>query len=186
MKIRKANAADAAKIAPILLLAMEDIIYKFIGHSSKENALTFLRDMIALPRNQYSYDCCWILEEKGEIIGAANVYEGAKLHELRRPVAVYIKENYTKDFQPEDETEAGEYYIDCVGVHPDHQGKGIGTQIFLFLIEEYVNRQNQVLALLVDDENPHAERLYLRLGFKTVGKKQLVGKTLKHMQMSPG
>ena len=43
----------------------------------------------------------------------------------------------------------------------------------------------QTLGLLVDEANPLAEKLYLKLGFEFVGHKELVGKKMKHLQRKP-
>lgn len=185
MKIRKATPEDSRFITPYLLLAMEDIVYEFIGEKSYHKAIGFLNAMVAQKQNQYSYENCWVTENEDGIIGVACLYDGRKLHELRKPVAHYIKEQFAREFNPEDETLAGEIYIDCVGVNPNQQGKGIGSKIFAFLIEEYVIKQKQTLGLLVDYDNPKAEKLYLKLGFKIVGEKTLVGKRLKHLQYHP-
>jgi len=185
MIIRKAQPHDASSIAFCLMLAMEDIVYEFIGEKSYNKAIDFLNAMVAKRQNQYSYENCWVAENKEGIIAVACLYDGGQLQELRKPVAHYIKEQFAQEFNPEDETQAGEIYIDCVGVHPNQQGKGIGSKIFAFLIEEYVIKQKQTLGLLVDYDNPKAEKLYLKLGFKIVGEKSLVGKRLKHLQYHP-
>jgi N-acetylglutamate synthase-like GNAT family acetyltransferase len=185
MKIRKATPEDSKSIAYLLMLAMEDIAYAFITEKSYDKATQFLSAMASEKGNQYSYENCWVAENEEEIIAVASLYDGGKLHELRKPVANYIKEHFNRDFNPEDETQAGEIYIDCVGVNPNQQGKGIGSKIFAFLIEEYVIKQKQTLGLLVDYDNPKAEKLYLKLGFKIVGEKTLVGKRLKHLQYHP-
>lgn len=185
MVIRKAKQEDSKFIAPYILLAMEDIVYEFIGEKSYEKATEFLNAMVSEKGNQYSYENCWIAENEDGIAGVVNLYDGGKLHELRQPVAQYIKENFGRDLNPEDETQSGEIYIDCVGVNPNQQGKGIGSKIFEFLIDEYIVKQGKTLGLLVDNDNPKAEKLYLKLGFKTIGEKTLVGKTLKHLQYKP-
>lgn len=185
MKIRKAWPQDASSIAVLLLLAMEDIVYEFIGEKSYSKAIEFLKAMVTQRQNQYSYENCWVAETKEGIIAVACLYDGSRLQELRKPVAHYIKEHFAQEFNPEDETQAGEVYIDCVGVHPNQQGKGIGSKIFAFLIDQYVIKQKQILGLLVDYDNPKAEKLYQKLGFEIIGEKTLVGKRLKHLQYRP-
>ncbi|MEG1238492.1 MAG: hypothetical protein RSD30_13085, partial [Flavobacterium sp.] len=112
MIIRKAAASDSKYIAPILLLAMEDIIYKFICKDDYNSALEFLQHFVETENNQYSYQNCYVAEADNEIIGAVNLYDGADLQKLRNPIIEYVRNNYNPDFNPEDETQAGEYYID--------------------------------------------------------------------------
>ena len=180
--IRKATPNDSEAIAGYLLLAMEDIVYKFLGTNDYNQALKFIRYFVSNENNQYSYQNCWVTEEAGIIIAAVNLYNGARLRELREPVIQYVRKHFNKDFNPEDETQPGEYYIDTLGVDPAMQGKGVGSHLLKFLIDEYVLRQKCALGLLVDEENPVAKKLYLKLGFKVVGRKFLAGKPMEHLQ----
>ncbi|MCV9933569.1 GNAT family N-acetyltransferase [Flavobacterium sp. LS1R47] len=183
MIIRKATIKDSNDIATYLLLAMEDIVYKFIGEENHNKAKEFLLHFIEKENNQYSYQNCFVVEDDNEIIAAVNIYDGAKLHLLREPIAQYVRTHYNKQFNPEDETQKGEFYIDTLGVNPKCQGKGIGSKLLQFLIDEYVTKKQKTLGLLVDEGNPNAKKLYLKLGFKPVGNKTLVGKTLEHLQI---
>jgi len=182
MEIRKAKIEDTSSIANYMMLAMEDIVYKFISEENEEKATQFLKNLIARTGDQYSYENCWIAELDGETVGAAVVYDGGKLYELRDPVVQEIKKMTGRNYCPEDETQAGEFYIDCVGVNPNYQGKGLGTKFFQFLIDEYVYNRKKTLGLLVDKDNPGAKKLYLKLGFEVVGEQELAGKEMEHMQ----
>lgn len=182
MIIRKSKPEESKVVASCIALAMKDIVCHFIGEDSSGKAIHFLDCLIREKGNQYSYENCWVVESDNEIVAAAVVYDGARLKELRKPVANTIKIMFNRDFHPEDETQAGEYYIDCVGVIPNQQGKGIGTQVFLFLINEYANQKDKTLGLLVDKKNPKAKQLYLKLGFEIVGEKILAGKKMEHLQ----
>lgn len=183
MIIRKATKGDKTSIVNYLLLAMEDIVYEFIGEKSPVKAEVFMSYLVELENNQYSFQNCWVVEENEEVIAAVVIYDGGNLHELRKPVKEYISENYNKPFNPEDETQEGEFYIDSLGVDLKQQGKGIGSKLLRFLIDEYVFQQKQKLGLLVDKENPGAKKLYLKLGFQVVGEKTLVGKQMEHLQI---
>ena len=183
MIIRKATPRDAKAIATHLLLAMEEIVYGFIGERNGARALAFMQHFAAQEANQYSWQNCWVAEQDGEVLAAANVYDGAKLHELRAPVLEHIRSHFHKDFQTEDETGPGEYYLDTIGVEGNHQGKGIGAKLLQFLIDEYVTRGGETLGLLVDEENPQAKRLYVKLGFKPVEKRVLFSKLMEHLQI---
>lgn len=183
MRIRRATLNDADFIATYLLLAMEDIVYKFIGAKDESKAKEFLLYFAKKENNQYSFQNCWVAEIGKEVVAAVNLYNGARLNELRTPVIEYIRSKFDRDFEIEDETGEGEYYIDSLGVNQGYQGKGIGSQVLQFLIEKYVNQQDQTLGLLVDEENSLAKRLYLKLGFESIGEKFLFGKRMEHLQI---
>lgn len=185
MNIRKATSEDASSIMEHMFLAMEDILYEFIGTKDADKARELLLFFIARENNQYSYQNCLVAEIGEEIAGSINIYDGARLQELREPVVRYIRTNFGLDFKPEDETERGEYYIDTLGVSPGYQGKGLGTEILQFVIREYVNGLGRTIGLLVDVENQKAETLYLKLGFEMKGQKVLAGKKMKHLQRQP-
>lgn len=182
-RIRKAQPEDAKLLAPVLILAMEEIVFRFIGINSKEKALLFLERMISQPANQYSYENIWLIEKEGKLAGAACVYDGALLEKLRQPVLDEIFSLFGRSFIPEDETQSGEIYIDSVSVSPDMQGKGIGSELFSFLIHLHVESKKETLGLLVEEENPNALKLYLKLGFQPKGEKILVGKKMIHLQI---
>lgn len=180
--IRRAVPEDSHQVASLIALAMHDIILRFIGEDSEAKAQQLLYRLVSKKGNQYSFENCWVAEIEKEVVAAACIYDGAKLKVLRKPVAEEIAGMFGRNFNPEDETQAGEFYIDSVGVMPSHQGMGIGTKIFEFLIEEYVYTRKKVIGLLVDKENPDAKRLYLKLGFKYSGDKNLAGKQMEHFQ----
>lgn len=162
---------------------MEDILYKFIGEENEEKAMNLLLFFVEGKGNQYSFENCLIAEENGEVIGSINIYDGAELDNLRVPVVEYIRSHFNLDFNPESETEAGEFYIDSFGVNRSQQGNGVGTKLLQYVIDEYVMKNNQTLGLLVDEDNPLAKKLYLKLGFEVVGKKTLASKKMEHLQM---
>jgi ribosomal protein S18 acetylase RimI-like enzyme len=181
--IRKATLNDSPAIASCLLVAMKDIVYKFIGENNAERAKEFMLYFVENVNNQYSYQNCWVAEANDKVAGAINLYDGALLNELRQPVVEYLRSKFGKELNVEDETQAGEFYIDTIGVHPDQQGKGIGTKLLQFVVDDFVTKRGQTLGLLVDDENPDAKRLYLKLGFKGAGKRLFLGKNMEHLQI---
>lgn len=183
LQIRKAMPADSSEIATILLLAMEEIVYEFLGVRDKQAAFHFMEQMVSTENNQYSWQNAHVMHAEDKIAGAVIVYDGARLHELRKPVAEYIRAHTSLPFAPEDETQAGEFYLDSIGVHPEWQGKGIGGTLLQYLISEYVEKQGLKLGLLVEKANPAARRLYEKVGFRKTGEKTLVGKTMDHLQV---
>ncbi len=183
IRIRKAEYKDSGEIARLLLLAMEDIVYEFLNVRNKQAAFDFMYHMVHTENNQYSYQKVYVATHEGKIVGAVNVYDGALLEELRKPVARYISAHTHKPFEPENETRAGEFYVDSIGVSPEWQGQGIGGKLLQHLISEYVQKQGLTLGLLVEKANPAARRLYEKVGFRKTGEKILVGKVMDHLQL---
>jgi ribosomal protein S18 acetylase RimI-like enzyme len=183
MQIRQAVKNDYPFIADYLLMAMEDIVYAFIGKQDAQAAKAFLAHFVQQENNQYSYQNCLVAEENNTIIAAVNLYDGAKLNDLRAPIITYVRNHFNPHFNPEDETQAGEFYIDCIAVHPDYQGQGIATKMLQHLIQDYTINQKHTLGLLVEVDKHTAKKLYLKLGFEPVGNKTLVGKQLDHLQI---
>lgn len=175
--IRPATPTDASAVAPLMFQAMEEIVYKMIGKDHKEEAIALLKNLFEQEDNQYSYKNAWVYEEEGAVIGSVIAYDGAHLHRLRAPVLALIRSSYGIDIVLEDETTAGELYIDTLSVLPTAQGRGIGSQLVRHLCEV----STQPLGLLVDVNNPEAERLYTRLGFEYANHQELAGGRYKHL-----
>ncbi len=182
MIIRPAHKEEAQQIAELLNLTMLEITYQFIGEEDSVKANDFLAYFIAREDNQYSYQNIFVAEEEGTLVGQISLYDGAYLHQLRQPIWDKIKSDRNIDYWAEDETQAGEIYLDTIAVSPLVQGKGIGKQLLQFAIDEYVEKQNKVIGLLVDNDNPNAKRLYERMGFRVVKEKKIFGKIMEHMQ----
>ena len=182
MHIRPAQKSDAQAIAELINLAMLEITYQFIGEENREKANAFLAYFVAKENNQYSYENIFVAEDQGKIIGQISIYDGAKLQELRQPIWDKIKADRGIDYWAEDETQAGEMYIDTFAVCPTMQGKGIGKLLLQFAIAEHVEKQHKVLGLLVEKDNPNAKRLYEIMGFKVVNDIHIFGKDMEHLQ----
>lgn len=182
MIIRPAHKEEAHQIAELMNLAMLEITYQFMGEEDLAKANTFLAHFITQENNQYSYENIFVAEEDNVLLGQISLYDGAKLHELRKPIWDKIKADRNVEYWAEDETQSGEIYLDTLAVSQLAQGKGIGKKLLQFAIDEYVTRQGKILGLLVDNDNPDAKRLYERVGFKVVDEIQIFGKTMEHMQ----
>ena len=91
-------------------------------------------------------------------------------------------EAFGRDFSDmEDETTAGELYIDSLCVDKSFRGRGLAKQLLEATIEKG-RKMNLPTGLLVDTGNPQAERLYHRVGFVYMGDNQWGGHKMKHLQ----
>ena len=181
--IRKARKEDSFVVAELMLLAMSEIIYSFLGSEDPQQALEFIHKLVREPGNQYSLENTWVTDVNRQVIGSITVYDGAKLEQLRQPVLSLLTQQYGRNISPENETQAGEMYIDTIAVNREHQGKGVGTVLLKYAIDHFVREQRKTLGLLVDLENQKARNLYLQLGFEKVGQMLLMNHPYEHLQL---
>lgn len=183
MKIRKAVSSDCGPLARLTVQAMEELAFTFVGTDKLSVAWDAFEHLCGSSGNLYSYENAIVLEDDKSIAGAISGYDGKRLRSLRKPVVAYLREHYGFEGLLEDETQAGEFYIDTVSVFPDRQGLGYGKM----LIESFVSIAKQErfehIGLLVDVENPLAKKLYEKLGFHKVGEKTLFGGFYDHLQL---
>ena len=79
------------------------------------------------------------------------------------------------------ETEAGEFYLDSVGVLPEYRGRGIASSLFEAQCRRAASLGHKVAGLIVDEDKPQAEALYARLGFIYKDDRDFFGHKMKHM-----
>lgn len=172
--IRDGVPEDASLIA--LVLAMS------LGGDESNPLFPMFVNLAGREDTQYSYRNALVAEVEGVAAGAIVGYDGGRLHELRRPMEEMLRDFYGEDFKLEEETSAGEFYLDSVAILPRFRGMGIGQ----FLIEKLRDRAFaggfDKMGLLVDFENPGAEALYTSLGFKRVNRTTFLGHDMWHLQ----
>lgn len=179
--IRQAQPTDYKSVVPLIIQAMEDLAMKFTKSSDLENAIPVFEYFFQQKGNQYSFENTLLYEENGEIIGSITGYDGGKLDELRNPFLEHLLNEFGFNQIPENETEAGEFYLDTVSVSMNHQGKGIGRKLIEAMIHHTKEKGFDKVGLLVDVENPAAKKLYERIGFKVIKTKNLMGGQYEHL-----
>lgn len=181
-KIRSAEESDAHHVPEIMLQAMEDIIFSFIKKEDRNEAVNFLTQLFKQKGNLYSYEHTFVAtDDNGHILGSLTGYDGDQFIELRQPILDHMKELYNNNLIPEAETIGDEFYIDSIAVAPMARGKGIGTELLNYAITHAKQNGFKKVGLLVDLENPNAQKLYERIGFKLGKKTPLVGGEYYHM-----
>lgn len=182
--IRPAQPSDAPAISRLIILAMDKLAAKFANSDNEQKQRGLFERFAAQTGNQYSYNNILVWDEAGNVCGMIMAYDGAKLDELRKPFLQYTTTELGFTGQPEDETQPGEYYIDCLAVDAAHQGKGIAKKLLNALLERAAQFNHQNVGLLVSKGNDKAKKLYIDLGFEVMGDKALLGGVHEHLQRS--
>ena len=180
---RPACIEDSTLIADAVMAAFgDDLCRRLCCGADAEHIRDFFREIIARPDTQYSYRNTLICTVDGIAAGAICGYDGGRLDELRRPVLDALQQRFGAIPSPiENETQAGEFYLDSIGVDPLYRGCGVGERLLRDMIGHARQQGADVVALLVDTDNPSAERLYTRVGFRRSGTVQLLEHTMYHL-----
>ena len=177
--IRKATKEEAVQIAELFMLAwpVEEIL--------ESNGLTYgqlqesMTTIAAAEETIYSYENTIVAEVDGKVVGAMCAYDGADYQRLKQPIVDVLGAD--SGFAQLKITEAGEFYLDSVGVLPEYRGRGVASSLFEAQCERAASLGHKVAGLIVDVDKPQAEALYARLGFTYLDNKDFFGHTMKHM-----
>jgi len=180
--IRAAKPSDAESVAPLIIQAMGDLAKKFTNSDDLGIIIPVFEYFFRQQGNQYSFENTLVFQNESEVLGSINAYDGANLQELRKPFLAYLAKNYgLKDFNPEPETEAGEFYLDAISVNPIMQGKGIGKLLIQAGINWAAKLEHTKVGLLVEISNKGALKLYQNMGFQIQNEKPFIGGMYYHM-----
>ena len=178
LNIRKATKDDAPIIATVVAMAIGEETAILYGG---DNYMCVFEEIALLEDSQYSYRNAFVAEVNGNAVGAVIAYDGAELHRLRKATLDVISKYTAKELQIVDETDASEFYLDSLAVLSEYRGRGIGAQLILAVKDRAFNEYGKNLGLLVDFENPDAERLYQSVGFERVDVKDFLGHKMWHL-----
>ena len=208
IEILEATKSQAAEIARLIMTAMtDDCCLYFCGEGygledltsgracsrSAEQAIlrrsrllaSFYKMMTLLVEredSQYSYRNTLVAMDAERVVGIAVSYDGGRLHELRRAFIEAAKEHIGMDHSGmDDETQAGELYLDSLAVLPEYRRQGIARNLLLATKERADRLGLPCVGLLVDKDNPVGEALYTSVGFQYVNDNQWGGHPMKHL-----
>ena len=119
--VRPAGREDAALIAEVVCMA--------VGYDTTHPIYHVFLTLAASDKAQYSYRNVLIAEVDGTVAGAIVGYDGALLYELREPIFPLLEKYLGSVPDIEDETAAGEFYLDSLGVLPQFRGMGVGAML---------------------------------------------------------
>ena len=185
--VRPARKEDAAAVARLFMMAWPMESFLRMGEGLTEDIFAdIIRGYVEAEDTLYSYRNTVVAVAGDVVCGAMNGYDGAMYETLKRPVLEDFRKRFPdsdSDFGEVHETEAGEFYLDSVGVDPRMRSMGIGSRLFQAMIQRARESGADKVGLIVDFDKPKAEALYERLGFRTVGCKDFLGHKMKHMQL---
>ncbi len=178
--MRPAGPEDAEVIAQAVAMAIGDeaALRAYCG----DDYLAVLTEVARRKGTQYSWQHALVAEVEKTRAGAVVGYDGARLAELREGTFAVLREQIGHTPIIADETEAGEVYLDSVGVLPAFRGLGVGRALVAAFCDKAFAEGHERVGLIVDCANPKAEKLYTSLGFKRVGTKQFFGHQMWHLQ----
>ena len=153
-----------------------------VRHYCGDDYIGVLTAIASREDTQYSWRYALIAEVNGTKAGAIVGYDGAELHALRNGTFEVLSQTIGRVPNIVDETEAGEYYLDSVAVLPEFRGKGVGRALVNAFCDRSFALGHRRVGLIVDRENPMAERLYTSLGFERVGTRLFFGHQMWHLQ----
>ncbi len=132
----------------------------------------------------YSYRNTLLAFDGEKPVGLCLCYDGKGYHERRLKTFALFEADADMDLEnAEDETSAGEYYIDSLAVLPEYRGRGIAQRLMSAQIQHAKDLGIPLTTLLVDPDNPPALRLYKALGFKDYCDCYAFGMTYKKMAL---
>ena len=172
--IREATSQDAPLVAKAVLMALH--------YDDSHPLYGVFRELAARTDAQYSYCNALVAEVDGIPAGAIVGYDGARLYELREPLQAIMRARLGHEVAIEDETSAGEFYLDSLAVLPEFRGMGVGSRLLTAAAEKAFAAGHERVGLIVDFDNPRAEALYSSLGFERVNATTFLGHKMWHMQ----
>ena len=185
IEIKEAVIEQAAEIADLIMTAMTDecCLY-FCGEGyGLEDFRKMMTMLVEREDSQYSYRNTLVAMDDSRIAGISVSYNGGLLHQLRRAFIEGAKEYLGKDHgNMEDETQAGELYLDSLAVLPDYRRQGIATSLVLATKKRADLLGLPYVGLLVDTANPKGQLFYDSIGFRQVDENRFWGgHSMKHL-----
>ena len=184
IEIKRAHKEQSAEIARLIMIAMTDecCLY-FCGEGyGLTDFHKMMTSLVERTDSQYSYTHALEAMDNDKLVGVAVSYDGALLHELRQVFIEVAREQIGKDHSLiDDETQAGELYLDSLAVIPEYRRQGIAQRLLKATKEKANQMKIPCVGLLVDKGNPIGESLYLSVGFRYVNDNQWGGHPMKHL-----
>ena len=187
IEIKNARKEQSSDIARLIMTAMtDDCCLHFCGVGyGLEDFQRMMTMLVEREDSQYSYRNTLVAMDGDRLVGIAVSYDGGRLHELRQAFVEAAKTCIGKDHSGmDDETQAGELYLDSLAVLPDYRRQGIARRLLKATKEKADRMGLPCVGLLVDKGNPAGEALYASVGFRYANDSSWGGHPMKHLTSS--
>jgi len=169
--LRRATVADARFIAENVLRALHI-------DETDDSHIEHLADISRREDTLYSWRNSTIALYDGIPAGLMVAYDGARYRRMRDitfpMIRMYVGDNY---HSMDDESCAGEYYLDSLAVLPEFQHRGIASALIQEMFRQRDEARIPLATIAVDADNDTAYRLYTRNGFHHDGQITVFGTT---------
>ena len=161
IEVREATKNQAAEIACLIMTAMtDDCCLHFCGEGyGLEDFRKMMTILVEREDSQYSYRNTLVAMDADKVVG------------------ISVSDHSGMD----DETQAGELYLDSLAVLPEYRRQGIARKLLLATKERANYLGLPCVGLLVDKDNSVGEALYTSVGFHYVNDNQWGGHPMKHL-----
>ena len=184
IEIREAARNQAAEIASLIMTAMthDCCLYFCADGYGLEDFHKMMTMLVEREDSQYSYKNTLVALDGGRVVGISVSYDGGKLHQLRQAFIEAAKAYIGKDHSGmDDETQAGELYLDSLAVLPEYRRQGIAKLLIKATKKRADSMHLPCVGLLVDKGNPSGEALYSSVGFQYANDSHWGGHPMKHL-----
>lgn len=186
IEIREAQKNQAQEIASLIMMAMTDECCQyFCGDGyGLEDFRRMITMLVEREDSQYSYKNTLLALDGDKVVGVSVSYDGGRLHQLRKVFVETAKKYVGKDHSGiDDETQAGELYLDSLAVQPEYRRQGIAKRLIMATKERAEKMELPCVGLLVDKGNPSGEALYTSVGFQYANDSHWGGHEMKHLTL---
>lgn len=169
MIIRPAQPTDVSEIVNLTRLAADGLIEFLFDDFTREATLEeLLKAGVLAEVGVLSYRNTDVAVCQDQVVGIATSYPASQHQMTAEMKQLFAAERLSILEEFYQSRVEGSWYLDTLGVHPEFQHQGIGTQLLQATKEKAKKQHYQQLSLIVFTDNITALSLYQKQGFQQV------------------
>ncbi len=172
-KIRRARPEDSRELAELMNLAGDGIPAYLWSRMADpgEDPIAFGARRVAGTDGAFSHANAHVAELSGMI---AAMLLGYRLAETDDPGSIGDCPPVVRPLLELEASAPGTWYVNAVAAFPVCRGRGVGTALMGFAESLAAETGATALSLIVAEDNDGARRLYERLGYRTMDRREIV------------